>query len=283
MWFYHAPSKRVEKPQQFVPPASQVPGLAALDPLDEEAWKRELGVRPNKYPKESDSKYIRLAKQGGRKNLLIFDSERVAPTQPKPYPRVDWFDHHTTDPEQDEKILSQSSWQPPEYMVYDYEPSDTPDNVPRGKKRTPFYTDNKSVWTREQDTTNEKKVLRRRRKANKLPEIPVRPQKTNSVTFSKLIGGGYGNDWHCKQAGRGQLKTKFTELSDTKSYLNMTEYQESICKKAIPPKKLKPIVLNHSQRLQKAERQGNGELFKLKKFNKVESKLSTGSKALAST
>ena len=45
MWFYHAPLKRSDQPQQMVPPASQVPGLAALDPLDEEAWRREVGVR----------------------------------------------------------------------------------------------------------------------------------------------------------------------------------------------------------------------------------------------
>lgn len=43
-----------------------------------------------------------------------------------------------------------------------------------------------------------------------------RPQKTDSVTFSKLIGGEYGNEWHSKQAGRGPTKTKFTDIGDTK-------------------------------------------------------------------
>lgn len=45
LWFYHAPSKRGQEGKKDAPVASQVPGLAALDPLDQEAWEREVGVK----------------------------------------------------------------------------------------------------------------------------------------------------------------------------------------------------------------------------------------------
>lgn len=286
MWFYHAPSKRLDASKQLVPAASQIPGLAALDPLDQEAWEREVGVK-NKT-KESDSHYIRLAKQGGRKNLLNFSQlKTIDDSQPKSYPRVDWFDHHDSDPEKDKQILSQSIWQPPEYMVHEYEPvedgsdkSEEDKTVEKRPKRAPFYTDNMSVWARKEEEKLIRKKSKRRGQAfgqnysKKLPELTSRIERSPPVKFSKLIGGEYGNEWYRDQAGRGMRKRNPNEAKSDKGYLNLTEYQQSICKKVIPPKKLKPIVLTQGKR---PTDQGAGkEMFKLSKFNHVSSKLKTG-------
>jgi len=44
-WYYHAPSPRKTAEKQPVPPASQIPGLAALDAQDVEAMQRETGTK----------------------------------------------------------------------------------------------------------------------------------------------------------------------------------------------------------------------------------------------
>lgn len=41
--------------------------------------------------KDTDSKYIQLAKQGGRQNLLMIEEKDTRSKDPVPYPRVDWF------------------------------------------------------------------------------------------------------------------------------------------------------------------------------------------------
>nr|XP_039266465.1 uncharacterized protein C7orf57 homolog [Styela clava] len=279
MWFYHAPSKRTEKPQKLAPAASQIPGLAALDPLDQEAWEREVGIKSQKQAKESDSHYIRLAKQGGRKNLLTFRDIKPPSEEIQPYPRVDWFDHHDCDPEKDKRILSQSTWQPPEYMVHDYETTEKDkmmedeEIVGRAKpRRAPFYSDNMSAWSRpEEDNPKRNKKRKSQIKVDKLPELPLKTQKSPPVAFSKLIGGEYGTEWYRKQATQGQSKAKFTQYQSGKGYLNMTEYQQNICRKVIPPKKLKPISMPQ----QKKETNQEKPMFKLSKFSKVESKLNT--------
>ena len=62
-WFYHAPARarRSEDPVLY-PPMSQIPGLTddeALPPDDNP-------VRP--VFRDTDTKYVRLAKEGGRKS-----------------------------------------------------------------------------------------------------------------------------------------------------------------------------------------------------------------------
>jgi len=65
-WFYHAPAKpQAHKEPVMLPPTSQVPGLNyEID-----------GQYPEDLPKplfrETDTKYVRLAKQGGRQSKLI--------------------------------------------------------------------------------------------------------------------------------------------------------------------------------------------------------------------
>ena len=100
-WYYHAPSKRVAQPAKPAPAASQIPGIGGLpDELanpegDDRHFRR-------KWIRDTDSKYIKLAKGGGRKNLLTFRSPQVKAEEPVPYPRVEWFDHEHPEEEVDE-------------------------------------------------------------------------------------------------------------------------------------------------------------------------------------
>ena len=100
-WYYHAPSKRTTKSPKPVPAASQIPGIGGLkDELanpesDDRHFRR-------KWIRDTDSKYIKLAKGGGRKNLLTFSSPPAKPEEPVGYPRVDWFDHDHPEDELDE-------------------------------------------------------------------------------------------------------------------------------------------------------------------------------------
>lgn len=71
-WFYHAPTKKETDYQPVgAPPPSQIPGLGQMEEFEQEKPK-ELVFR------ETDTKYIRLAKMGGRKG-----KSQVKKTQPK--------------------------------------------------------------------------------------------------------------------------------------------------------------------------------------------------------
>lgn len=101
-WYYHAPSKKAVQSPKAVPPASQIPGIGGLP--DESAFPEgdDRHFR-RKWIRDTDSNYIKLAKGGGRKNLLAFRSPPLKTEEPVPYPRVDWFDHeHPDEDELDE-------------------------------------------------------------------------------------------------------------------------------------------------------------------------------------
>ena len=91
-WYYHAPSKRTTKSPKPAPPASQIPGIGGLKDELADPEKDDRHFR-RKWIRDTDSKYIKLAKAGGRKDLLAFRSPPVKDAEPVPYPRVDWFDH----------------------------------------------------------------------------------------------------------------------------------------------------------------------------------------------
>ena len=99
-WYYHAPIKRTTTSPKAAPPASQIPGIGGLKDEFANPESDERHFR-RKWIRDTDSKYIKMAKQGGRKNLLAYRSPPVKPDEPVPYPRVDWFDHDH--PEEDDE------------------------------------------------------------------------------------------------------------------------------------------------------------------------------------
>lgn len=98
-WFYHAPSRKTSTAAKPAPPASQIPGIGGLKDECANPEQDDRHFR-RKWIRDTDSKYIKLAKAGGRKNLLAFRSPPTKADEPVPYPRVDWFDH---DPPEDEE------------------------------------------------------------------------------------------------------------------------------------------------------------------------------------
>lgn len=96
-WFYHAPPKRSGNTEPVaVPPASQIPGLSDLPPEDPEDHRSVL-------IKEFDSPYVRMAKMGGRPDLLRMHTPKPASANAKPYPKVDWFYQEDIKMEEDER------------------------------------------------------------------------------------------------------------------------------------------------------------------------------------
>jgi len=84
-WFYHAPSRKKNAERVIPPPLSQIPGLSNEAYLPPEDPPKGLWI------KETDSKYIQLAKQGGRPNLLCAVTPEPPSDEPIGYPRVDWY------------------------------------------------------------------------------------------------------------------------------------------------------------------------------------------------
>ena len=67
------------------PLVSQIPGLGGPTPPSPDSSRRNLF-------RDTDSDYVRLAKQGGRSDLLQNNySDRGRSTQAVDYPRVDWY------------------------------------------------------------------------------------------------------------------------------------------------------------------------------------------------
>ena len=159
-WFYHAPAKpQAHKEPVILPPTSQVPGLN---------YEIE-GQYPEDLPKplfrETDTKYVRLAKQGGRQNLLQFKENPNMRERPaKNYPRPEWFyleDNALEDAELPKQDVNYQ-FMVPEYMVHEeWKPEDS-DGYDR-PRRAPFAYDLRSAYEREGDSIKDKTI--------KLPEM----------------------------------------------------------------------------------------------------------------
>ncbi|CAL1534511.1 unnamed protein product [Lymnaea stagnalis] len=146
-WFYHAPSKKqIGAPKVDYPAPSNIPGIGYDDP--ESLQKQE--VREMVF-KESDTNYIRLAKMGGRKDLLAFKAEdpRKKSAGPVGYPRNDWFyleDNRREDQNKPEEEKQPWEFLLPEYMVHkSYKPSfENPSSRPT-RSAAPYHTEANSV------------------------------------------------------------------------------------------------------------------------------------------
>lgn len=94
-WFYHAPNKKMDHEGNTVlmPALSQVPGLSEASGEDNDPFSKSK----KGWIRDTDSKYIQMAKQGGRKDLLMFNGPNTRSQEAVTYPRVDWFDHQESE------------------------------------------------------------------------------------------------------------------------------------------------------------------------------------------
>ncbi|XP_037349178.1 uncharacterized protein C7orf57 homolog [Talpa occidentalis] len=204
-WYYHLPVKRSEKVD--APPASQIPGLSQLRDTPN---GNPFGTR-RYWIKETDSEYVKLAKQGGRPDLLKHFAAGTRKGSPVAYSLPDWYIHHSKPPTANQRQVPAVSM--PDYMVYEeFNPDQA--NGSYESKRGPFDFDMKTVWQREADELEEKKKVRLPAINSKNPSkvgtplgpkdptgsrlsFPPMPGHKNSspTNFSKLISNGYKDEW----------------------------------------------------------------------------------------
>ncbi|KAF7470291.1 uncharacterized protein C7orf57 homolog isoform X1 [Marmota monax] len=228
-WYYHLPTKRSEKAVD-VPPASQIPGLSNL----EESHNGNTPGTRKYWIKETDSEYVKLAKQGGRPDLLKHFAPGTRQGSPVAYALPDWYIHHSKPPTAHQHEVPVVSM--PDYMVYEeFNPGQANSNYE--SRRGPFDFDMKTVWQREaEELEKEKKKVRLPAINSKYPSktgTPLGPkdtagsrlsfppmpgQKTSSPTnFSKLISNGYKDEWLQQQRADSDKKTPKTSRSSVSS------------------------------------------------------------------
>nr|XP_021559400.1 uncharacterized protein C7orf57 homolog [Neomonachus schauinslandi] len=92
-WYYDLPMKRSNNPVD-VPPASQIPGLSDL----REPPNRHMPGLQRYWIKDTDSEYVKLAKQGGQPDLLKHVVPGTRKASPVAYCLPDWYIHHGKPP-----------------------------------------------------------------------------------------------------------------------------------------------------------------------------------------
>ncbi|KAF6301505.1 hypothetical protein mRhiFer1_001930 [Rhinolophus ferrumequinum] len=127
-WYYDLPARQSEKAED-VPPASQVPGVSELG--DSPSGHMQ-GMR-RYWIKETDSEYVKLAKQGGQPDLLMHcapGTETGMGTRsgtPATYSLPDWFIHHSKPPTAHGRQAPAAYM--PDYMVHEEYTPDPADRV----------------------------------------------------------------------------------------------------------------------------------------------------------
>ncbi|XP_054427259.1 uncharacterized protein C7orf57 homolog [Pteronotus mesoamericanus] len=212
-WYYHLPVRRSEKAVD-APPVSQIPGLSVLrDP----PHGHTPGTR-RCWVKETDSEYVKLAKQGGRPDLLVHLAPEMAlgtgtrKGSLAAHSLPDWYIHHSKPPTGSQRQVLAACV--PDYMVHE-EFHPTLADGGYESRRGPFDFDMKTVWQREaEELEKEKKKVRlpainsknpskagtplgpKEPAGSRLSFPPMPGQKTSSPTnFSKLISNGYKDEW----------------------------------------------------------------------------------------
>lgn len=226
-WFYHAPARRVNAEPVLYPPMSQVPGLS------EDNGEPEEPIRP--LFRDTDTKYIRLAKQGGRQNLLYMKENSSDKRDPVLYPRNEWFyleDNRIDDEEEKKKNKIDYDFLRPEYMVHETNSSDRQTEYER-PGRGPIAFDKLSAFEREPGHRATDKTVRlpelrkpgygvRSGKPLRVPKTMVTDKKKPPTAqtdpgkgphplrylpmptsqdeekpkMSKILSYGYERDWH---------------------------------------------------------------------------------------
>nr|XP_044992001.1 uncharacterized protein C7orf57 homolog isoform X2 [Jaculus jaculus] len=222
--------KRSEKPVG-APPASQIPGLSDLG----ESNNGDTSHARRYWVKETDSEYVKLAKQGGRPDLLKHFAPGTRKGSPVAYSLPDWYIHHSKPPTAQQREVPMVSM--PDYMVYEeFNPNQA--NGSYESRRGPFDFDMKTIWQREAEELEkkEKKLVRLPAINSKYPSkagTPVGPkdpagsrlsfppmpsQKNSSPTnFSKLISNGYKDEWLQQHRGDSDKRTPKTSRASMSS------------------------------------------------------------------
>ncbi|XP_023580220.1 uncharacterized protein C7orf57 homolog isoform X2 [Trichechus manatus latirostris] len=211
-WYYHLPVKRSEKAVD-APPASQIPGLSEVGDTQN---GNTFGTR-RYWIKETDSEYIKLAKQGGRPDLLKHFGPATQKGSPVTYSMPDWYLHHSKPPTANQREVPFTSM--PDYMVHEeFNPNQANGNYE--SRRGPFDFDMKTVWQREaEELEKDKKKVRLPAITSKHPSkvgTPVTSKETsgNRISFPPI--NGYKDEW-LQQRADSEKRTPQTSKTSTSS------------------------------------------------------------------
>ncbi|MFT7808577.1 uncharacterized protein C7orf57-like isoform X1 [Arapaima gigas] len=179
-------------------PSSQIPGLSpcANNAPEERTRGRRVGIF------ETDSDYVKLAKQGGQKGLLWHEETSGAPKASSQYSTPGWFSADSEAPQK----TSQSKRSSPDSMT-----SGDCKTSASSRIDAPFGCDNKSAWEREADSfasgkEKESKVSQTADQMQKLSLASEKYQEANKfkrksydkkqppVSMSKLLSFGYADE-----------------------------------------------------------------------------------------
>ncbi|XP_062518384.1 uncharacterized protein C7orf57 homolog [Corticium candelabrum] len=262
-WFYYAPSKRNEQPQS-APAASQIPDLNCMETKGADQGDERGEKQPNRgVVYDSDTNYVKLAKQGGRKDLLVYRDPVTTTNKPVGYPWPDWFDHYE-DPRNEDNQKDRPPAAKPDWSVH-IEHKPTKQNSTTVSVRAPFQ------WPASLQEANHLPPIRKK-KVKRSPTKPLAPshhvvkqQKqqlqlppvhNGPVAFNRLISMDYQREWfnaRDKQEDERQLRARAQQA-----------HKKQLTLKAIQTKK-KPMY---------TEEVGKQELFKIKRFTNIPSKIS---------
>jgi len=200
--FYHeaiTTGSATSKEKRATPAISQIPGWGSADstgPVASSPGGRRVGLF------EHDSDYVRLAKMGGRANLLSHpesankvNQERVA------YPKPDWMIYESFTPSP-QRVRADVI---PDYMIHD---RSVPSHLPGGGA-PPWAEDGQSVFLRE----GEESV--RSYKTAKIENVAKPGRKRLEVSFNSNNNNNNDERWSNRryQAGvrLGELEADFRE------------------------------------------------------------------------
>ncbi|XP_065834987.1 uncharacterized protein C7orf57-like isoform X2 [Oscarella lobularis] len=179
-WFYHASKPKSDVPVD-APAPSQIPGLDGVGPDSDDERNDEFAPQYRVF--DTDSKYVRLAKAGGRKNLLTYRDFVPKSKDPVPYPWPDWADtrNEIDDVEPPKHVTDVSK---PDWAVHiEHKPSDV--DIGERYSKAPF------EWKSDPKQVQLPPMVRRRKEKEK----KVSPVKAKVVSWSPVK----------KQASRTQL------------------------------------------------------------------------------
>uniref|UniRef100_A0A8B9NSI8 Chromosome 7 open reading frame 57 n=1 Tax=Apteryx owenii TaxID=8824 RepID=A0A8B9NSI8_APTOW len=201
-WYYHIPLKEPEKSVNSgipLPPPSQIPGLSDLaEPQNEKMF----GGR-RKWIKDTDSEYVKLAKQGGRPDLLKHYTPVTRKSSPVAYAAPDWYSHRSNPPTTNEPNYVSTI---PDYMIHEEFKAGDHHSNSYETRRAPFDFDTKTG----EDASDWTCWFLLKGSYSPLPA----QRNGEAVNFSKLISNGYGADWIQQHTEREKKVQQTSENSE---------------------------------------------------------------------
>jgi len=146
-WFYHSPHSK-NTIELAGPIVSQV-----FEDVNESTQAAHDAQFKRKWIRDTDTDYVRLAKEGGRKDLFQYRAHKRAENGPVLYPRCDWFDHDRDENQLDEINNNKNVTRIPEWYAHEEFVSSNQASVAANKRPLVGF-DDMTIWQRQNENSN---------------------------------------------------------------------------------------------------------------------------------